>query len=158
MRVLTSIAVSTVLVLAAATPAAAQQQQNNRVVTNNTVINNMGGYRAPNWNGSYGNYGGYQRGWNNGVGMWPGSGPYDSAIAVTGIAAGATVLNTLIGAVTQPRVVVQQQPVYQPNVVVQQPVVVQQQPVYGMATSNGCIQTPAGMDPYGRTVYTMVCQ
>lgn len=35
------------------------------------------------------------------TGCFPGAGPYDSAIAVAGIAAGASVLNTLIGAAIQ---------------------------------------------------------
>lgn len=66
-------------------------QYRGQVVTNRTVVNNTNVYNGGGYGGGY--RGGY---YNNGVGAWPGSGPYDSAIAVAGIVAGASVLNNVI--------------------------------------------------------------
>ena len=88
------------------------------------------GYAQPyRGGGSYSGYGNYTYN-NNCTGCFPGSGPYDSQIAVTGIAAGASVINGLIGAVVQTR---------------------QQQ-----APQQGCRYVQVGTDSYGRPLFT--CQ
>lgn len=46
-----------------------------------------------------------------------------------------------------------------PNtVVITQPQAVYQQPMYGMATSNGCIQQLVGYDQFNRPVMQFVCR
>ena len=79
----------------------------------------------------------------NCTGCYSGSGPYDSAIAVTGIAAGAGIISQLIGAATAPR-----------QVYVQQPVVVYQQPVYRQPV---CGNVYLGSNQYG-PITQYVCQ
>lgn len=123
-------------------------------------------------------------GWNrpgtynyNVTGAWPGSGPYDSAIATTGIAAGAGVLSTIISAITAPRTTVvtpgnttvvqatggANTP--QTTVITNQPAIVVT-PVPG-ATPGAtrvinsvpvCSMALVAYDTYGRPIYTPVCQ
>jgi hypothetical protein len=121
-------------------------QYRGQVVTNRTVVNNTNVYNGGGYRGGY--YGGY----NNGVGMWPGSGPYDSAIAVAGIVAGASVLNNVISSARQPQVIVQQPaPVYAPSGAYAIP-----NTVYGSGPN--CILAPAGVSPEGAPVYQRFCR
>ena len=114
------------VVLVCSTEARAQQQHGQyrgQVVTNRTVVNNTTVYNGGGYRGGY---------YNNGVGMWPGSGPYDSAIAVAGIVAGASVLNNVISS-SRPQV-----PVYGGY---------PQAPVY--VQPRECIQAVSGYDRNG---------
>ena len=154
-------AIATAIVLGCSiTESQAQQVGRGQVVNptvqvNRTVINNV--YR-----GGYG----YGYGYRNGVGNWPGSGPYDSMIAVTGIAAGASIINNLINSTAQPRypqpTVVYQQPqvVYAPapqTIVVQPaPQVVYQQPAYPNL-QGACQSYITGQNPQGGNVYVSTC-
>lgn len=124
---------------------------NNRTVVNNNYYGGGGG-----WNRGY--YGG------GGYGYWPGSGPYDSAIAVAGIVAGASIINNLIAApryyAPPPTVYVQPAPqvVYtQPQTVVvqQPPVVVNAQPQY--VGPQGCNSFNTGTNPTGGPVFITTC-
>ena len=116
-----------------------QQQQRQTTVVNRTVNTNTTNVYN---NGSSGGWG-----WNGGYrgGSWgvPGAGPYDSAIAVAGIVAGASVLNNIISS-RQPQVIVQQQPV----VVQSAPVMIQQAPVF--QSGPGCITAMASDGNYYR--------
>jgi hypothetical protein len=140
------------IVLACSMDVQAQQRANYNNVQVNRVTNVYGG-------GGYG-YRGY--GWNNNVGMWPGSGPYDSAIAVAGIAAGASVVNNIINSATinrqppQQVIINQAPPVYAPQqVVVGQPVGVVGQPYYGGPT---CQIFITGYSPSGDPVTIRSCR
>lgn len=140
------ILLAAIVVLACSVEAKAQQHQHGQyrgqVVTNRTVVNNTSVYNGGGYRGGY--YGG-------GVGMWPGSGPYDSAIAVAGIVATASVLNNVISSARQPQVIVQQAPVYAPSGVYAIP-----NTVYGSGPS--CILAPAGVSPEGAPVYQRFCR
>lgn len=134
------IAATAIVLACSVTESNAQQHQHGQyrgTVVNRTVVNNTNVYNG----GGYGY--GYRGGYNN-VGMWPGSGPYDSAIAVAGIVAGASVLNNVISS-RQPstQVVVQQAPQ-----VVVQPVPVYQAPAY--QSGPGCITAMASDGNYYR--------
>jgi len=151
-RILTATAAAIAIVAVCSVDAAAQQRQHGyqhgqhrgQVVTNRTVINNTNVY-----NGGGGGYrGGYRGGYhNNGVGMWPGSGPYDSAIAVAGIVAGASVLNSVIAS-SRPQPVIVQQPVYRAPVY--------QAPMYQSGPS--CVLAVAGYSPEGAPIYYRYCR
>lgn len=152
------IALAAVIVLACSVDVRAQQPQHGQyrgqVVSNRVVVNNT--YNG----GGYGYRGGYYGGYGNNVGVWPGSGPYDSAVAVAGIAAGASVINNIINSATvnrQPQVVVQQgypvvaAPVYQTQGVYTVP---------GTVYSSGpsCVVAPTGYSPEGAPVYQRYCR
>jgi len=148
LRILTATAAAIAIVAVCSVDAAAQQRQHGyqhgqyrgQVVTNRTVVNNTNVY-----NGGGGGYrGGYH---NNGVGMWPGSGPYDSAIAVAGIVAGASVLNSVIAS-SRPQPVIVQQPVYRAPVY--------QAPMYQSGPS--CVLAVAGYSPEGAPIYYRYCR
>jgi len=162
LRILTATAAAIAIVAVCSVDAAAQQRQHGyqhgqyrgQVVTNRTVVNNTNVY-----NGGGGGYrGGYH---NNGVGMWPGSGPYDSAIAVAGIVAGASVLNGVIAS-SRPQPVIMQQPVYQaPAPVYQAPAPVYQAPVYQAPmyqSGPSCVLAAAGYSPEGAPIYYRYCR
>lgn len=120
-------AVAIVLVCSITDSHAQQQQQRQTTIVNRNVnIYNGGGY------------GGYPR---YGYGT-PGAGPYDSAIAVAGIVAGASVLNNIISS-RQPQVIVQQAPQ-----VIMQPVPVYMAPSY--QSGPACITAMAADGNYYR--------
>ena len=120
------IAAAAIVLVCSVTDSSAQQQlQRQTTIVNRTVnVYNGGGYRY-----GYGT---------------PGAGPYDSAIAVAGIIAGASVLNNVISSRQQPQVIVQQQPV----VVQSAPVMIQQAPVF--QSGPGCITAMASDGNYYR--------
>lgn len=152
------IALAAVVVLACSVDVKAQQPIRGQVVTNRVVVNNT-------YNGGYGY--GYGGNYNyNCTGCFPGAGPYDSTIAVAGIAAGASVINNIINSATvsrQPQVVVQQgYPVVAAPVVVQQPVY-QAPGVYTVpgtvySSGPGCVVAPTGMSTEGVPVYQRYCR
>ena len=102
------------------------------------------------------------RGYNlNVTGGFPGAGPYDSAIAIAGIAAGAGLLNTLI---TQSRpTVVVAPPAYAPPASPPEAVVIAPAPVPASSTvivrspRRYCWQQYVGRDRYGTPMYVMAC-
>lgn len=123
--------------------------------------------------------GGYGYGYNrpgtynyNVTGGWPGSGPYDSAIATTGISAGASVLNNIISSIVAPprTTVVQSQG---PTVIQTPGPTVVQTPAYGAvavpvpAATPGAVQVivpttscgyaVVGYDAYGRQILRPIC-
>jgi hypothetical protein len=129
----------------------------NRTVINNTYYAGSYGYGRPSYNYSC-------------VGCFPGGGPYDSAVAVAGIAAGASVINNIINSATiarQPQVVINQgypamayqSPLVdrQPAVTVRTPGIVQvQNPPY--QAPPGCSAYITGQSPAGGPTYVTVCQ
>ena len=116
------IAAAAIVLVCSVTDSSAQQhQQHNRQ------------YQTYHTTNVYNGGGGYQR---YGYGT-PGAGPYDSAIAVAGIIAGASVLNNVISSRQQPQVIVQQVPVYQA-------------PVYQSNPAPGCITAMASDGNYYR--------
>lgn len=103
----------------------------------------------------------------NVTGAWPGSGPYDSSIATSGIMAGASVLNNIISSVLTPPPVVAPQPVTvvaQPAVSGQYGTVVMPAPGAAPGTarviSSGpvCSMAVLGYDSFGRAIMTPICQ
>lgn len=149
------IALAAVIVFACSVDVKAQQpgQYRGQVISNRVIVNNT--YAGGGWNrGGNWNY--------NCTGCFPGAGPYDSTIAVAGIAAGASVINNIINSATmnrQPQVVVQQAP---QQVFVQAPV--QQIPgvftIPGTVYSSGpsCVMAPTGMSTEGVPVYQRFCR
>ena len=115
------IAAAAIVLVCSVTDSSAQQQQQRQTTVVNRTVN------------VYNGGGGYQR---YGYGT-PGAGPYDSAIAVAGIIAGASVLNNVISSRQQPQVIVQQVPVYQA-------------PVYQSNPAPGCITAMASDGNYYR--------
>lgn len=103
--------------------------------------------------------GGATRTYNNNItGAWPGSGPYDSAIAQSGIMAGASILNNLINRSMAPPA-----PAYGGP-----PVIINQAPptnIYvipggatkGASLAPGCRQMQTGYDMSGRPLFSTVC-
>lgn len=160
-RILTATAAAIAIVAVCSVDAAAQQHQHGQhrgqhyqqgqhrqvVINRSTVITNTSVYN--------GRGRGYQHGYHNGgVGRWPGSGPYDSAIAVAGIVAGASVLNSVIAS-SRPQPVIVQQPVYQA------PAPVYQAPVYQAPmhqSGPGCVLAVAGYSPEGAPIYYRYCR
>lgn len=106
----------------------------------------------------------------NVTGAWPGSGPYDSAIATTGIGAGASVINNIITSIiSPPRTTVINSPaptiVQGPTTVIGagSTVVV---PAPGatpgttrvLSTGPVCSFAVVGYDTFGRAITMPVCQ
>jgi len=103
----------------------------------------------------------------NVTGAWPGSGPYDSSIATSGIMAGASVLNNIISSAMAPRPVVAPQSV---TVIPQTPASGQYgtvvlpapgaSPGTARVISSGpvCSMAVLGYDSFGRAIMTPVCQ
>ena len=120
------ISAAAIVLVCSVTESNAQQRQHHQqqptYVNRTTNVYNGGGY------------GGYPR---YGYGT-PGAGPYDSAIAVAGIVAGAAVLNNIISS-RQPQVIVQQAPAP-----------VYQAPVYQSGPAPGCITAMASDGNYYR--------
>lgn len=147
------IALAALVVMTCSVEVKAQQPIRGQVISNNVQVNNNWG--GGGWNRGYGNY------TYNCVGCFPGAGPYDSTIAVAGIAAGASVINNIINSATasrQPQVIVQQAP----PVVIAAPV--QQIPgvvtIPGTVYSSGvgCVMAPTGMSTEGVPVYQRYCR
>lgn len=100
------------------------------------------------------------------TGAWPGSGPYDSSIATSGIMAGASVLNNIISSAMAPRptVVTQPVPVIQSAPVPQIGTVVVPAPGATQGTSRVissgavCSMAVLGYDTFGRAIVTPICQ
>lgn len=103
------------------------------------------------------------RGYNlNVTGGFPGAGPYDSAIAIAGIAAGAGLLNTLI---TQSRpTVVVAPPAYAPSASAPEAVVIAPAPVSASSAvivrnpRRYCWQQYVGRDRYGSPMFVSACE
>ena len=119
------IAAAAIVLVCSVTDSSAQQQQQRQTTVVNRTVN------------VYNGGGGYQR-YGYGYGT-PGAGPYDSAIAVAGIIAGASVLNNVISSRQQPQVIVQQVPVYQAPA-----------PVYQSNPAPACITAMASDGNYYR--------
>jgi len=133
------IAAAAIVLVCSVTESDAQQHQQQRQTT---VVNRTVNTTTNVYNGGYNNGYGYRGGYGYGYGYGtPGAGPYDSAIAVAGIVAGASVLNNIISS-RQPQVIVQQAPV-----------VVQAAPVYQapvLQSGPGCITAMAADGNYYR--------
>lgn len=103
------------------------------------------------------------RGYNlNVTGGFPGAGPYDSAIAIAGIAAGAGLLNTLISQ-SRPTVVVVPPAYGQMAGPLPDGVTIAPAPMADPSTvvvrtqRRSCWQQYVGRDRYGTPMYVMAC-
>lgn len=148
MNTLVKFGIAAAIVLACSAEAAAQPIRG-QVVENRTVINNT-------WNGGgYG--GGPNRTWNyNCTGCFPGSGPYDSSIATSGILAGASVLSGVIGIIAQQRQQPQTVIINNPQPVVIAPPSGIAEPVY--QSGPNCQTFITGYSPAGVPVYVRACR
>jgi hypothetical protein len=146
MNMFVKIAAAAALVLVCSVTDSNAQQPIRGQVVGGVRVNNVYNYGGNgNWNGSY-----------NCVGCFPGSGPYDSMIAVTGIAAGASIINNIINSTARPPQQPQTVIVNNPTPVVVQPNVSVAQPVY--ESGPGCQIFITGYSPSGVPVYVRACR
>ena len=150
-KTLLGLAAVVAVVTASAETRAQNQPYRGQVVVNRTTVNNV--YNG----GGYGWNGGAARTWNyNCTGCYPGSGPYDSAIATTGIAAGAAVLTGVIGMIASQRQQPQTVIVNNPQPVVVAPPAGVAEPAY--QSGPFCQTFITGYSPNGVPVYVRSCR